>query len=233
MKDILLKGDCLELLGDVSDNSVDMVFTDCPYKITSGGVTNPHGGIFKNANKDNMLVMSGKLFDHNAIEFESWLPEIYRVVKPGTHTYIMVNGRNLSKLQAEAENVGFKFVNLLVWKKNNVTPNRYYMGKTEFILMLRKGGARTINNVGTPNIFEIPNIIGKKLHPTQKPTELLEIFIRNSTNEGDVVLDPFMGSGSTCVACINSGRHYIGYEIDQKYFDIAQDRVNKLKGDKQ
>ena len=70
------------------------------------------------------------------------------------------------------------------------------MGGYELILMLRKGGAKPINNMGTSNIIKIPNIIGKKQHPTEKPIKLMEVLIENSSNEGDLVLDPFMGSGS-------------------------------------
>lgn len=99
------------------------------------------------------------------------------------------------------------------------------MQGTEFILMLRKGGAKNINNVGTSNILRIPNIRGGKLHPTQKPVELMKILIENSSNENDLVLDPFMGGGSTGVACIESNRNFIGVEIDKQYFDIAKQQM--------
>ena len=105
--------------------------------------------------------------------------------------------------------------------------NRYYMNRAEFILMLRKGRARTINEPGTANILDFPNPTGHKLHPTQKPVELMQVFIRNSTDVGGVVLDPFMGSGSTVVACIATGRRFIGYELDDTYFQTAQERINR------
>lgn len=162
----IYNGDCLEILKNIPDNSIDMILTDCPYKFVSGGCTTGLHGILAGENAN---AKKGTLFDHNTISFSQWLPEIYRVVKPKTHTYIMVNGRNLAQLQKDAEKAGFKFVNLLVWKKNNATANRYYMNRAEFILMLRKGGARTINNPGTTNVLEIPNIIGNKSHPAQKP----------------------------------------------------------------
>jgi site-specific DNA-methyltransferase (adenine-specific) len=136
----------------------------------------------------------------------------------------MVNARNLTRLQVEAEKAGFAFQNILIWEKNNVTPNRYYMQQAEYILLLRKGPARTINNPGTSNVLKVPNIIGRKVHPTEKPVELMKILIENSSQPGDTILDPFMGSGSTGVACIENDRRFIGIEIDKKYFDIANGR---------
>ena len=142
---------------------------------------------------------SGKMFAHNDIEFSEWLPEVYRVLKKGTHCYIMINSRNLKELQAEAEKVGFVFQNLLVWDKSNMsgTPNKYYMQKCEFILMLSKRPARNINDMGTSNLLKCPNILGKgeKNHPTEKPVSLMRVLIENSSQKGDTVLDPFTGGG--------------------------------------
>ena len=80
--------------------------------------------------------------------------------------------------------------------------------------------------MGTSNFLDIPNIIGGKLHPTEKPVELMQILIENSTNVGETVLDPFAGSGSTGVACKLLNRDFIGMEIDEKYYNIAKDRLN-------
>lgn len=245
----LWQGDCLELMKNIPDNSVDLIVTDCPYKIIAGGVTiqertDECSGILQKRvksdgtncsnkwlKKDNnsipCAVKSGKMFKYNDITFHEWLPEIFRVLKNNTHCYIMINSRNLKELQIEAEKVGFKFVNLLVWEKNNRTPNKYYMQQLEFILMLRKGKAKNINNMGTSNCFKIPNIIGGKLHPTQKPVDLMKILIENSSNEGETVLDPFMGSGSTGIACINTNRDFIGIELDEEYFYIAKRRIER------
>jgi site-specific DNA-methyltransferase (adenine-specific) len=132
-------------------------------------------------------------------------------------------------LQREAEKVGFAYQNTLVWDKGNVTPNRYYMGACEFILMLKKGKSRTINNPSCSNILRVKNKVGKKYHPTEKPVELMRILIENSTDTGDMVLDPFMGSGSTGVACINADRNFIGIELDEQYFNVAQDRINNAR----
>ena len=137
----------------------------------------------------------------------------------------MVNARNLKDLQTAAEDAGFEFQQLIVWDKGNTTPNKYYLNAFELILMLRKGNARNINNLGTKNILHVPNIIGDKLHPTEKPVELMKILIENSTEEGDTVIDPFMGVGATGIAARESNREFIGVEIDEKYFKIAKERI--------
>lgn len=252
--DVIYNQDCIEGMKQLPDECVDLVVTDCPYKIVAGGVTieprkDETSGIFrkrvisdntkcsnkwlkKNADDIPCAVRSGKMFEHNNISFAEWLPEIYRVLKSGSHCYIMINGRNLKDLQCEAEKVGFKFLNLLVWKKNNLTPNKFYMQQIEFILLLRKGKAKYINNMGTSNCLDIPNIIGKKKHPTQKPVDLMKIFIENSSQKSEIVLDPFFGCGSTLVAAVQSDRHYIGFEIDEKYFDIACSWLDDVEQEK-
>ena len=229
----IINADCLDILKQLPDKSIDLVCTDCPYHIVSGGCTNipredEPSGIFNRRNTCTAdTAKSGKLFKHNDIEFEDWLPEIYRVLKDETHCYIMINARNLCELQTKAEQVGFIFQQLLVWNKGNATPNRYYLNACEFILMLRKGGAKNINDMGCKNILSIPNIIGNKCHPTEKPVGLMEILIANSTNENDLVLEPFAGGGSTCIAAKNLNRRFIGIELDEEYAKVAQERLEQ------
>jgi len=98
------------------------------------------------------------------------------------------------------------------------------MKNAEFIVFGRKGKAKPINNLGSKSIIEINNI-RNKIHPTQKPIELLQMLITNSTDRGDVVFDCFMGSGSTGIACLNTNRQFIGMELDQEYFEIAKKRI--------
>lgn len=236
----LYNGDCLEVMQSIADNSIDLVATDCPYKIVSGGCRKipkdgerETSGILTHRHKDNKrtdwvdAVRTGKMFANNDIEFKDWLPDVYRILKDKSHCYIMVNSRNLAELQKQAELAGFKFQNLLMWDKGNVTPNRWYMQGFECILMLRKGGAKNINNLGSSNILKVPNIIGNKTHPTEKPINLMRILIENSTQPNEIVLDPFMGSGSTMIACLNTNRKGIGIELDKHYFDVATKRINE------
>lgn len=104
------------------------------------------------------------------------------------------------------------------------------MSQFEYILFFRKGKGVKINNCGTSDILSIPNKKtkdenGKNLHDTEKPIELMQILIENSSKENEIVLDPFMGIGSTPLACVSANRRYIGVELDKKYFDIAVDRM--------
>lgn len=198
--------DCLDVLKRLPDECIDLLVTDCPYRIVQGGCTtiprkDEPKGIFNRRNTFTQdTAKSGKLFKHNDIEFEEWLPEVYRVMKQNTHSYIMINARNLKELQVECEKVGFEFQQLLVWEKGNATPNRYYLNAYECILMLKKGNAKSINNMGMTNLLKVPNIKGNKIHPTQKPVDLMRVFVENSSDVGDVVLDPF-ARGRSYVSC--------------------------------
>ena len=226
--------DCMEGMKQIPDNSIDLVVTDPPYKIVQGGCSNKAvtinacGGILNKHDGDNIeLVKKGKIFNHNEIQFNEWLPEIYRVLKDNSHCYIMINGRNLSKLQMEAEKVGFEFHNIIGWDKGNATPNKWYMQRLEFILFLFKGEAKNINNMGTTTLLQVPNIKrGTKLHPTEKPVDLMKVLIENSSNEGDLILDPFMGVGSTALACKELNRQFIGFELDKHYCELAEKRIS-------
>jgi len=225
-KDILYNSDCVEGMRQLPDECIDLVVTDCPYKICHSGTCGT-GGILGNDNKD---VFDGSIFAYNDIAFSEYLPELYRVLKPNTHCYIMINALNLKDLQQAAEDAGFRLQNILAWKKNNATPNHFYMQCLEYILMFRKGMARDINDMGMTNCLSVPNITSKGAngeHPTAKPVALMEVLIKQSSNAGDLILEPFAGGGSTLVAAKHCGRHYIGYEIDEKYYNLALKKLNQ------
>jgi len=134
----------------------------------------------------------------------------------------------MEEMLREARVAGFKLHNILGWLKNNNTPSQYYMKNCEYVLFLRKGKAKWINNIGgSKTIHKYDNIIGHKLHPTEKPVELLKFYISNSSKEEDIILDPFAGSGSTLIAAKVLNRNYIGYEIDKQYYNIAFNKINK------
>lgn len=211
--------DCLEMFKSLKDESIDLVVTDPPYRVISGGHKGKTPtGILKNND--------GKIFEYNDINFEEWIPEIYRVLKDDGDFYCMTNVLNLQEVLNCASKCGFNLHNILVWEKNNVTPNRWYMKNCEFTCYFYKKNAKTINNPSSKQVHQFDNPQGNKLHPTEKPVELMRYYIENSSNENDIVLDPFMGGGSTGVACKQCGRNFIGCEIDKKYFDIAQTRIN-------
>jgi site-specific DNA-methyltransferase (adenine-specific) len=222
----------MEVLKDIPENSIDLVVTDPPYKIVQGGCSKVKsgtevGGFLSKRNTDTQAhSKSGKLFKHNEIKFSEWVPEVFRVLKDSTHCYIMVNDRNMQEILNEGTKAGFKLQNILTWKKNTHTPNRYYLKNSEFIVMFRKGKAKSINNMGTKTVIEMDNIQrGQKLHPTEKPVDLLRMLIENSTDIGDLVLDPFMGGCSAGVASVQLDRFFIGVEKDSQYFEIAEERI--------
>lgn len=216
----LRQGDCLELLKDIPDGSVDLILTDPPYKVTSRGSSGGTGGMLKSD-----INKSGMVFKHNTIKFDEWLPECYRVLKNDSHAYFMTNNKNLLPMLRAVESSGFKVFKTIIWAKNTAITNMYYMDSHEYIIFCRKGKAKKINNCGTKSVLSFDNP-RNKLHPTEKPVELMEVLITNSTNDGEVVLDPFIGSGSTGVACVNTNRKFIGVELDKDYFEIAQERIN-------
>ena len=224
---LLFNNDCLKIIKKIEDKTIDLVVTDPPYKLnkTPGSSTSSS----KSDKWQGNLIAGDKTANiTNNIKFSDWLPEVYRVLKENAHCYIWVNDKNLVDLCNEAEKVGFRLHNILVWKKNNCTPNRWYMKNCEFILFLHKGKSFPINNLGDSQLFECDNINGKnKLHPTQKPIEYLNRLILNSSKENDIVFDPFVGSGSTCVSAKQLNRKYIGIEIDKKYFDISKNRLKE------
>lgn len=127
---------------------------------------------------------------------------------------------------------GFHFIKSLIWNKGNKIMGQYYMSQFEYILFFRKGKGIRINNCGTSDILSVPNTKskdenGKNLHDTEKPVELMQILVENSSKENDIVIDPFMGIGSTGLACVNTNRKFIGIELDNNYYDIAKNRLSK------
>lgn len=218
----LMKGDCLELMKSIPEGSVDLCVSDIPYKLTGGG----KGDGVNSKRPKGILVDNSQLM--KVPKFEDWLPELHRVMKNGTHIYLMCNFKNLNDLMNKSLAVGFKHINLLVWEKNNCTPSQFYMKNCEYTLLLRKGSSKYINDIGgSKTVHKFGNIIGNKVHPTEKPVGLMEFYLKNSSNVGDIVLDMFMGSGTTGVASVNTNRNFIGIELDDNYFNIAEDRINK------
>jgi site-specific DNA-methyltransferase (adenine-specific) len=221
--------DCLKVLERIEDNSVDLICSDVPYPVTARGSSGNMGGYWKSD-----IAKSGKIFKNNAIKPCDYLPHFYRILKDKTHCYIMINNLNLQEMLNEATKVGFHFVKCLICDKQNKICGRYYMNQFEYICLFRKGGDRPINNCGTSDILSIPikklkDKNGNNLHDTEKPIELMKILVENSTNEGDTVIDPFMGIGSCGIACKRLNRNFIGCEIDPKYFEIAKKRINQIE----
>lgn len=213
----------LDLMRSMQPDSIDCIITDPPYKTISGGINHAEGyGLAQSVIGSN----DGKIFKHNNTPASEYMPELYRVLRDGGHCYVMTNVLNLRDMLNIAHSVGFGLHNVLIWQKNTGTPNRWYMKFAEYTLFLRKGPARTINHPGSSNIYSARNP-RDNAHPTEKPVELMEHYILNSTEPGETVFDPFAGSGSTLVAAVRTGRKWIGCEIDPAYYYPAVGRLWK------
>ena len=221
----LFNMDCMEMFKMFPDESIDLIVTDPPYPTTARGSAGNSGGMLqKEINK------KGQVFTHNNIDCSIYAPEFYRILKDGSHCYVMTNHINLIKMLNVFTDCGFHFIKSLVWDKGNKIMGQYYMSQFEYILFFRKGKGVKINNCGTSDILSIPNKKsknqeGKNLHDTEKPVELMKILIENSTKENDIVVDPFMGIGAVPIACILSNRKFLCSELDENYFNIGADRT--------
>jgi len=206
MKHDLYHGDVLEVLDKliVDGVKVDAVVTDPAYKVITGGKNGQKG-------KPSGILTANKQLMKSIPEFSEWLPKCYEILNDDSHIYVMTNLLNLQKMMTEIENAGFVIHNLLVWKKNTPTPNKWYMKNCEYTIFARKGKAKFINNCGSQTVHESKNP-RNKLHPTEKPVDLMKMYVSNSVKKGQVVLDPFKGSGSTMVACEELGISSIGID---------------------
>lgn len=220
----LYNGNAIDILKAVNAESIDLCVTDPPYRTISGGKND-----FKDRGRPSGILSKndGKIFEHNDIDHKEWMRLVYKVLKPNADFYCMTNLLNLFTFKEIAESVGFKLHNLLVWEKNTLTPNRWYMKNAEFTLYFYKGHAKPINEQGSAMIHKFKNIVGNKTHPTEKPVELMELYVKNSSRVGDLVLDPFMGSGATGIACQKLGREFFGCELDENYYNTAVERIKK------
>jgi len=214
---------------------VDCIITDPPYKITSRGNEGNSGGMLKKKE-----VKNGKVFKFNDLEIEDWLPKLYNVLKDCGHCYIMTNNKNITKYLKtidemyfnDNKNDKFHFIKNLIWVKDNKIMGHSYMSQFEYIIFLRKGAHKRINDCGTSDVLSFKNKKskdndGKTIHDTEKPVDLMEILIKNSTNENDLIFDPFAGTFSVAVACKNLKRKFIGCELEEKYYNLGIERIDK------
>lgn len=228
----LLQGDCLELMKKIPDNSIDLIVTDPPYDISC---TNGGGSI----NNIKKLNQSLKQLDESGIsngyDIELFGDEFIRVLKD-INIYLWCNKTQIyDYFNFYVGKHKCKF-DIITWHKTNALPtySNKYLTDTEYCLYFRKGGNRCkpSNYEDTKTFYIAPiNHKDKKIyhHPTIKPLDITEKFIRNSSKENKIVLDPFMGSGTTGVACVNTNRNFIGMELDENYFNIAKNRIEKAK----
>lgn len=216
--------DCLEGLKEIPDNSVDLVITDPPYFLSMG-----HAGDRDNAKK--MQLNSNRTFNDLAIAkpfYSQLFQEFRRVLKEDGSFYFFTDWRGYA-FYFPIINAELPVRNLIVWDKKS-GPGSYYTFAHELIIfgtaapkLLHKGGTNVWRMAAFSSGAKATN--GEKVHPTQKPVELIAKAIEDATEPGAVVLDTFMGSGTTAVAALRTGRRFIGFELDEKYHAIAMQRV--------
>lgn len=225
---MLILGDARALLRNVPTGSVDLIVTDPPYATIGGG--NSESGTPGHRRPSGMLSSNNSKggLEFNDIEFREYFHDLYRVLKDPGHIYLMVNFLNLKTAMIEMERHGFKLHNLLVARKQNATPNRWYMKNGEYVIFARKGAAFPINDCGSMTVHDWTNPVGEKIHPNEKSVELMESYILNSSKPGDIVLDPFMGAGATGIAAERTGRRFMGFEIDPKHYLTACKRMRRM-----
>ena len=226
----LMKGDCLELMKDIPDGSVDMVLTDPPYNIA----------------KDNNFHTMGR----TGIDFGEWdkgfdlfsyIDELPRICSKDANVVIFNDWKNVGDIARYAESKGFVIKDMLRWEKSNPMPrnrDRRFIVDYEVAVWLTMPKAKWVFNRQN-DTYDRPCFKGsltpaseKTEHTTQKPLWLMEDILKTLSNVGDTVLDLFMGSGTTGAACINTNRNFIGIELDDNYFNIAEKRIKETLDNK-
>jgi len=234
---LLYLGDCIEVMKKLERNKVDLIFADPPYflsndgqSIRSGKVVSVNKGDWdKKENYDNV-----DSFTYN------WLKECYRILKYDGTIWVSGTHHNIFDIEKNMKRIGFKIINIVIWHKSDPPPLIYknkFRFSYEFIIWAKKGGKHyfnydemySVNNQEMEDVWlmDAVQMSEKKhgYHPTQKPEALLDRIIKATSKEGDIVLDPFLGSGTTCYVAKKLNRKYIGIEKEKKYFNIAKDRL--------
>ena len=213
--------DAVGWLRDLPSESVDLVITDPAYESLekhraigtttrlkhSKSSSNDWFAIFPNAR-------FGELFE-----------QTFRVLKRNTHFYLLCDAETMFVAKPEAEKAGFRFWKPLVWDKRTIGMGYHYRARYEFILFFEKG-KRRLNDLGIPDVISVPRIRGG--YPAEKPPEVAEVLIRQSTEAGEVVADPFMGSASVGIAAGRLGRRFLGNDLNPEAVRIAAQRLREF-----
>jgi site-specific DNA-methyltransferase (adenine-specific)/modification methylase len=216
-------GDCLERMKEIPDGSVDMVLTDPPYNI---------------ARKNNFSTMGRSGIDFGewdkGFDLFSYISECFRILEKNGSFVVFNDWKNLGDIVKFSESVGFIVKDMIRLEKSNPMPrnrDRRYVTDFECAIWFTMPKSKWVFNRQHPK-YQRPKFIcsvDKGLHPTQKSLSLMKQIVLIHTNINQVVIDPFMGSGTTGVACVNLDREFIGIEMDKDYFKIAENRIKEAQ----
>lgn len=229
----LLKGDALEILKELDPKYADLIFADPPYNLSGENYLTCKSGKIAKCDKGSWDQIK------NIHEFNrKWVEECVRVLKYDGTIWISGTLHNHPSIGVILKQLNLWIINDIIWFKPNAPPliqkNRF-VPSTELIWVASKSkryyfnydvAVKLSNGKQMRNLWEIPAERHKTPHPTEKPEKLLERIILIGSKEGDTILDPFMGSGTTGVVAKRLNRNFIGIEIDEKYYDIAQTRID-------
>lgn len=253
--DRILAGNCVELLKTIPEKSVDVVFADPPYYLQlEKKLWRPNATRVNGVEETWDQFTNFESYDRFT---EDWLLGCRRVLKDNGTIWVIGTYHNIFRVGRIMQDLGFWILNDVVWIKNNPMPNFYgvrFTNAHETLIWAQKNkgnrytfnyqamksinhGAQETNGVQMRSDWRLPlctgkerlKINGEKAHPTQKPEALLERVIASSTNPGDIILDPFFGSGTTGAVAKKMGRHWIGIEAQPGYISIAEQRINAIK----
>lgn len=236
---ILHNQDCIEVMTSIEENSVDLILTDPPYNL----------GNFMRDRDTNLKKMRDNFFGSagwDDLSFEEWeesmdsfFEESVRVLKHGGSMIVFMAIIKVESIIKIAERHGLYYKTTGIWHKLNPMPrnmNLHFVNSTEtWIYFTYKKKTGTFNNDGKMIHDFIETAVASNgerkfgKHPTQKPVTLMEFFVNVLSNENDTILDPFMGSGSTGVAAIKNDRNFIGVELNEKYYNIARQRIEEVR----
>jgi site-specific DNA-methyltransferase (adenine-specific) len=236
---MLHEGDCIQVMSAMPSGKVDMIFADPPYFLSNGGLS-IHNGKVVSVNKGDWDKKSN-CPDTQAFT-TAWLSQCYRLLKDDGTIWVSGTTHNIFEVQTVMAKLGFHLINMIIWHKVDPPPLIYknkFKFSYEMILWMGKSKDHTFNyqemfkSVGE-EMHDVWNLAAVQMqektfgyHPTQKPEALLERIILASTQPNQVVLDPFMGSGTTCAVAKRLGRKFVGIEKDKEFFRIASKRVDQ------
>ena len=209
--------DAVEWLRSLRPESVDLVVTDPAYE-----------SLEKHRAVGTTTRLTGAWFDiFPNSRFPDLFRELYRVLKPNTHCYVMCDSETAFAIKPMGEAAGLKFWKPVVWDKQTLGMGYHYRARYEFVLFFEKG-SRQLNDLGVCDVLSFPRV--RKGYPTEKPVELCEVLITQSSEPGDIVIDPFMGSGSCGVAALRNGRRFAGADTSAAAVKLANERMAAVLG---